>query len=309
MPLHVSFSAPAKINLSLDIVGRRPDGYHLLATVMQSIDLADQVTITVFEQHGDGEPIHIRCTQVGIPRDKQNTVWKAAALFCDAAALDLSPASGFGLRIDLDKRVPAAAGLGGGSSDAAAVLRALDFLFPGRVGPSDLDRLALEVGADVPFCLHGGTLFCEGIGERLTDLPPWPGLPLLLCAPSSPLLTRQVFAAYRESHMIARPDTAAVLRAVRTRNLTALADSSANVLEAVSIAQLPQLSSIKANLLDCGAVMAQMSGSGPAVYGLFASDEACRQAADAMKHRLPDDVRLFACHTVAAGPQQLRDGG
>ncbi|NLO36629.1 MAG: 4-(cytidine 5'-diphospho)-2-C-methyl-D-erythritol kinase [Clostridiaceae bacterium] len=308
MPLQVTFSAPAKINLSLDIVGQRPDGYHLLATVMQSIDLSDRVTLTVLRQNEHAEAIRVRSTQTDLPRDSRNTAFRAAALFCDAADLDLRPGTGIGLHIDLEKHIPVAAGLGGGSSDAAAVLLALDALFPGRVTAGERDRLALQVGADVPFCLHGGTVLCEGIGERLTALPAWPGLPVLLCAPASPLLTRHVFAAYRENRCQPGPDTAAVLRAVQTRNLKALADSTANVLEAVSMFLLPQLATIKDALLACGAEMAQMSGSGPAVFGLFASEEACREAADRLRQRLPADVRLFVCRSQTAGPQQIRDG-
>lgn len=285
--------APAKINLSLDVTGKRGDGYHLLSTVMQSIGLADRVTVSL-EPRLKG--IRLACGRARIPADSRNTAWRAAALFCEAAGL------ADGIAIEIEKRIPTAAGLAGGSSDAAAVLYALDCLLPNRVTRDQLFELAARIGADVPFCLQGGTILCEGIGEILTPQPPWPDIPVLLCKPSFGMSTPWVFSRFRLDAPGHRPDQPAVLAALATRDLSALAKSTANVLESVSLAARPELSEIKRQLTAAGAVVTLMSGSGPTVFGLFSSETACLAARDLLTAGLPADTMVITTRTIAAGP-------
>jgi 4-diphosphocytidyl-2-C-methyl-D-erythritol kinase len=300
----LTIMAPAKINLSLDVVGKRPDGYHLLSTVMQSVDLADIVDLEVSGTGSGSARIVLTCDQAGLPLDNKNTARKAAALFMSHKALHSYADSGILLKIHLQKNIPVAAGLAGGSADAAAVLFGLNQLMPSRLTGSEIDEIALMCGADVPFCLHGGTVLCEGIGEILTPLAPWKDLPVLLCCPGKALLTAQVFAAYKESGPVKRPETEAVLVAIRDRDLAALAACTANTLESVSLNLLPELAAIKSQLMASGARVAQMSGSGPAVFGLFASLEACQDARMALMTVLPQ-VRLIECRSLADGPRLL----
>jgi len=284
---------PAKINLSLDVTGKRADGYHLLATVMQSIGLYDRLTISLDrEQKG----IRLSCGRAPIPSDSRNTAWRAAALFCEATGLS------DGIRIDIDKKIPTAAGLAGGSSDAAAVLFALSRLLPATISHEKLLSLAAQIGADVPFCLTGGTVLCEGIGEILTPLAPWPELPVLLIKPAFGMSTPWVFSRFRLEAPGRRPDRPAVLEAVAQRDLSMLAASTANVLESVSLAARPELAEIKNLLLTAGADLALMSGSGPSVFGLFAQQADCLSARDWLTSRLPADTIVIATQTTTAGP-------
>lgn len=305
----LTIMAPAKINLSLDVVGKRTDGYHLLSTVMQSVDLADVVYLDLSETNISDAGIAMTCDQAGLPLDHRNTAHKAASLFLSHAAVKPVADSGVLLKIHLQKKIPVAAGLAGGSADAAAVLFGLNRLIPDRLSGRELDEIALKCGADVPFCLHGGTMLCEGIGEILTPLPPWQDLHVLLCCPDAALLTAQVFAAYSGSGSSHRPDTDAVLTAVRDRDLAALAASTANALESVSLNLVPGLRTIKNQLRATGAIVVQMSGSGPAVFGLYASREACQNALEMLRDVLPQ-IRLIASRSLAAGPRliQMQNG-
>ncbi|MDW7655611.1 MAG: 4-(cytidine 5'-diphospho)-2-C-methyl-D-erythritol kinase [Bacillota bacterium] len=296
--------APAKINLSLDIVGKRSDGYHLLSTVMQSVDLADFVTLRLSSTGSGPVRIVLTCDQAALPLDDTNTAQKAAVLFMSHEALQAFADSGILLEIHLQKNIPVAAGLAGGSTDAAAVLFGLSQLIPNRLSSREVDKIALQTGADVPFCLHGGTMLCEGIGEILTRLPPWKDLSVLLCCPDQPLLTAHVFAAYNESESSDRPETDAVLAAIRNQDLAVLAACTANVLEPVSLNLLPELAIIKKQIMASGAKMAQMSGSGPTVFGLYGSHENCQDAADILRDVLPQ-IRLFSCRSLAEGPKLL----
>ncbi len=284
---------PAKINLSLDVVGRRADGYHLLSTIMQSIDLTDRITVGLDKS---GQGIRLSCGRAPIPSDSRNTAWRAAALFREAA--DFAS----GLQIDIQKKIPSAAGLAGGSADAAAVLFALDLLLPGRLSRQHLFELAARVGADVPFCLQGGTVLCEGIGEKLTPLPAWEGLSVLLCKPNFGMRTPWVFSQFSLENPGRRPEQHAVAAAIQQQDLAALADATANVLESVSLVAKPELAAIKNHLTAAGAICSLMSGSGPTVFGLFNDPEACRAAKTALTAKLPHDTMLFTTRTLAAGP-------
>lgn len=289
---------PGKINLSLDVVGRRADGYHLLSTVMQSLDLADRVTVGL---EPGGQDIRLTCSRQGIPLDSRNTAWKAARLFLDTAGVSA------GVTIYLDKQIPASAGLAGGSADAAAVLLALDRLCPDRLTRPGLFSLAARIGADVPFCLQGGTVLCEGIGERLSPLPSFGQVPVLLCKPDFGLSTPWVFGRLNLQRLGRRPDQLTVLECLRQGDLAKLSKVTANVLESVSLPVYPVLQKLKKELRAAGAAMSLMSGSGPTVFGLFYDPADCESARVRLTARCPSGILFLATRTCETGPTILPD--
>lgn len=288
----LTLNTAAKINLSLDVVGKRADGYHLLSTVMQSVSLADQVYLELDKQ---GSGLILLCDTPGIPLDEQNTACRAARLFLDATGIDA------GVRIYIEKKIPAAAGLAGGSSDAAAVLFGLSELCDHPLDAPVLFGLAERIGADVPFCLLGGTALCEGIGEILTPLPAFDGLSVLLVKPDFGLSTPWVFSQLDLARLGSRPDQPALIDAMRQRDLEAMRQATANVLESVSIKAHPVLNEIRGRLTQLGAGLAMMSGSGPTVFGLFADSETCDQAMAILRAEWPDSLSLYRTVTQASG--------
>lgn len=262
--MQLTLAAPAKVNLHLKVLGRRADGYHELLTLMQPLDLADEVTVRL-----GGRGLVLQCDRPELD-GPDNLAWRAAAAWYAAAGREPSA------RIGLAKRVPLAAGLGGGSSDAAAVLLALNALHNGLLPPERLAALAAGLGADVAFFLAGETALCAGVGERVR---PWPDFPLLdyvLVNPGFAVSTAWVYAQL---------DLAWTKNGGRTRmgcssgsSLT-LAEILVNDLELATLAAHPELSGIKQRLMDLGARGALMSGSGPTVFGVFAGPQAARAAA------------------------------
>lgn len=289
--IHVT--APAKINLSLDITGRREDGYHLLSTVMQSLSLADHLTVSV-DTGRTG--IGLACDRPDIPCDRRNTAWRAAELFLEAVG------ETFAVEIEITKKIPSAAGLAGGSSDAAAVLIALHHLLPGRLNLSQLHELALRIGADVPFCLQGGTVLCEGIGDKLKLLSPFSGVPLLLLNPGFDVSTAWAFRAFDQTSPACRPQTGQVIQAMRDRDLKRIAESAVNVLQPVTFAAWPQLNGLTDQLQRTGASVCQMSGSGPTLFALYETIERRDAARQTLMDQLPPTTRLIACETRSNGP-------
>ncbi len=264
----VRLRAHAKVNYALDVVGVRPDGYHELRTVMQSISLADEVEIgrisEGFELRVD--PPH---TDVG-PREK-NTAYRAWRLLCDCLGEELP------VRIALRKNIPAGAGLGGGSADAAAVLRGLDGLFGLGLSVEEMRDVGKEIGADVPFCVSGGTALGEGVGEILSPAPSPPDHRLLVVKPRRGADTAKVYRAYDASS--AGGDVAdRVLSALRSGDLAGLAGALGNDLAPVARAMVPEVAELERNLLEAGAMGASMTGSGTAVYGLFRDEDAALRA-------------------------------
>ena len=295
--------APAKINLSLDVIGRREDGYHLLSTVMQSLQLADRISLTV-DLIKPG--IVLSCDQSGLPNDHRNTAWRAADLFCRSTGL--SGQTDTGIKIEIEKMIPVEAGLAGGSADAAAVLFGLDQLYPGLVHKDQLFEMAARVGADVPFCLLGGTALCEGIGERLTPLPAWKDLPVLLCKPAGGLLTSWVFSRLKIDAIGYHPDQAGVLDAIRNQDTKALARSTANVLESISFPAMPDLVRIRQVMLDHGAALAMMSGSGPTVFGIFMDQGQITSASVALQKLHMPGIILVVTKSSDRGPHPVSPG-
>ena len=279
----MELSANAKINLTLDILRKREDGYHDLQMVMQSVTLADTLTV-VPAQGAEGQALtnlHF------LPTGGKNLAQMAAAAFRQATGL------GGEVDVSIQKRIPVCAGLAGGSADAAAVLRAMNELSGTGLSRTGLAEIGEKVGSDVPFCVLGGTALAEGRGERLTSLPPLPLCHIVICKPRFSISTPQLFGRVNVRKIVRRPDTAGVIAALEAGDLAGVARRMYNVFEDVlEHRRASEIREIKAVLIDCGALGASMSGSGPSVFGLF-DREADAQTAYA---RLRENYRdVFLC--------------
>ena len=283
----MEIQAFAKLNLTLDILGKREDGYHDLRMVMQSITLAD--TLTLEENRGEG--LRVSANLRFLPTGEKNLAAAAALRFWEA--LGREPEN---LDIRIEKRIPVCAGMAGGSSDAAAVLRALNQRAGEPFSPKELARLGERVGSDVPYCVLGGTALAEGRGEVLTPLPPLPRCWVVACKPDFPISTPELFAQADRVKLRRRPDTAGLVAALEAGDLGGVARRMYNVFEDVLPARLyTRVAEIKNILIQCGALGANMSGSGPTAFGLFDRLEAAQEARACLAQRYRD---TFLCETV-----------
>jgi len=262
--------AYAKLNLSLDVLGKRSDGFHDLRMVMQSVALFDDIYVELT----DGE-FSAATNRSYIPCDDRNVAVKAAQAFFEALGM-----GGVGAFIRITKRIPVCAGLGGGSSDAAAVLRALNRLTNAGFSAEDLRNIAKTVGSDVPFCVTGGTVLGEGRGDELSPLSPLPGCAVVICMPGFSSSTPELFARIDSRVSRCRPDTDGLLAAVAAGNLPGVARRMYNVFEDVLGRRGDEVKKIKNRLLDAGAMGAVMSGTGSAVFGLFGDETEAAAARD-----------------------------
>ena len=279
--------AYAKMNLSLDILGKRPDGYHELRMVMQSISLADTLTLT---EHG-GEGLRVRANLHFLPTGERNLAAAAALRFWEARGQEPED-----LDIAIEKRIPVCAGMAGGSSDAAAVLRALNARAGEPFSPRELAKVGERVGSDVPYCVLGGTALAEGRGEVLTPLPPLPRCWVVVCKPDFPVSTPELFAQADRVKLRRRPDTKGILAALEAGDLGGVARRMYNVFEDVMPRRLyVRVAEIKNELIQRGALGANMSGSGPTAFGLFDRRGAAEEALSALRERYRD---TFLCETV-----------
>lgn len=268
----VSLPAYAKLNLTLDILRRRPDGYHDLRMVMQQVGLHDDVTVAP----ADGEDIVCRCG--GVPGDESNLAVKAARTFFSETGVEPR-----GLVIDIEKRIPVQAGLAGGSADAAATLRALRKLLRPELLGEELERIAAMVGSDVPFCVRGGTALAEGRGERLTTLRSAPVMHVVLCKPGFSISTPELFARVRVSELWSGPDTQGMLAALHRGDAEGVLSRVKNVFEGVLPPEYEEVFLLKMRLRALGAEAAAMTGSGPTVFGLFRDENAAQEAYEALE--------------------------
>lgn len=283
----MEIQAFAKLNLTLDILGKREDGYHDLRMVMQSITLAD--TLTLEENQGEG--LRVSANLRFLPTGEKNLAAAAALRFWEA--LGREPED---LDIRIEKRIPVCAGMAGGSSDAAAVLRALNQRAGEPFAPKELARLGERVGSDVPYCVLGGTALAEGRGEVLTPLAPLPRCWVVACKPDFPISTPELFAQADRVKLRRRPDTAGLVAALEAGDLGGVARRMYNVFEDVLPARLyTRVAEIKNVLIQCGALGANMSGSGPTAFGLFDRLEAAQEARACLAQRYRD---TFLCETV-----------
>lgn len=250
--------AYGKINISLDVVGKREDGYHLLKMIMQNVDLYDSLS---FQKCNKG--INISCNKPYIPTDEKNLVYKATQLFMDT--YDIHE----GINIYLKKNIPVAAGMAGGSADAAAVFKALTKIFNIDVDDDELMKLGVRIGADVPYCIIGGTALCEGIGEIITPLTPFKNQILVLVKPNFGVSTKEVFKNLDVSKIFKHPDTGAIIKAMEENKLEDVCNGMRNLLENVTLRKYPVLKRIKEDMIKMGAMGAMMSGSGPTIFAFF----------------------------------------
>lgn len=269
--------APAKLNLTLDVGARRPDGYHDITSIMHSVALCDRLTL---RETGGGQ-LSLACQGVELPTGPENLVWRAAETFFRETGL-ICP----GIDMQLEKHIPSQAGLGGGSSDAAAALRGLRRLYAPSLPDEALEQMAARVGSDVPYCVRGGTALAQGRGERLTRLPELRGCCFVIVKPD---LACSTAAMYRQLDAItiqARPDSAAMIRALEQGDPEAVCRLVGNVFEQALPADC-EVFAIRRRLLALGAGAACMTGSGSAVMGLFLRPEAARAAAEALRADFP----------------------
>lgn len=255
----MKIKAYAKINISLDIVGKREsDGYHLLKMIMQNIDLYDEISI-----EKQKEDITISCNKSYVPTDSRNLAYKAASLFKETYNIE------DGVHIDIVKNIPVSAGLAGGSTDAAAVLKLMNKIFKVNASNEELMALGLKLGADIPYCINGGTALCEGIGEKITTLAPFKDKILVLVKPSFGVSTKEVYKAFNLDRVRIHPKTENLIEAMEQDNLYYVANNMKNLLENVTLRKHNILIKIKEDMNRYGAVGSMMSGSGPSVFAFF----------------------------------------
>ncbi|MBS7240216.1 MAG: 4-(cytidine 5'-diphospho)-2-C-methyl-D-erythritol kinase [Acetatifactor sp.] len=268
----LKLNAYAKINLGLDVIGRLPNGYHEVKMIMQSVGICDELT---FEKQPSG--ITVTTDSGELPTDENNLIYRAAKLLLDTCAVKE------GVRIHLTKRIPIAAGMAGGSTDAAATLKAVNQLFRFGKTKEELMELGVKIGADVPYCILGGTALAEGIGERLTPLPPMPNCHLLVAKPDINVSTKYVYTTLDAAPILFHPDIDGMTAAILAGDLTGITAKLGNVLETVTVPAHPIISKIKEKFLELGSDGVLMSGSGPTVFGIFSDKTAAEKAYASMK--------------------------
>ena len=269
----ISVKALAKINLGLDVVRRREDGYHEVRMIMQTIHLFDRLEIS---KNTSGQ-ITMETNLAFLPTNENNLVCKAAKLLTDEFGIK------DGVHVWLHKHIPVAAGMAGGSTDTAAVLYGMNRIFDLGLSKEELMERGVKIGADVPYCVMRGTALAEGIGEKLTKLPPMVKCPVLIAKPQINVSTKFVYENLKLDADTEHPDIDRLVADIREKNLTKIAADMGNVLETVTIPAYPVIADIKENMLQNGAVNAMMSGSGPTVFGLFEKEADAVQAYEAMK--------------------------
>ncbi len=269
----ISLKALAKINLGLDVVRRREDGYHEVRMVMQTIHLYDRLEMEKTATPG----IELSTNLSYLPVNENNLVYRAGKLLMDEFGI------AEGIKVYLNKRIPVAAGMAGGSTDAAAMLYGMNELFELGLSREQLMERGVKIGADVPYCLMRGTALAEGIGEKLTPLAPMIKCPVLIAKPAISVSTKFVYQKLKLDADTKHPDIDRLIKDIRAQDLGAIAGDMGNVLESVTIPNYPVIAQIKEQMMDSGAINAMMSGSGPTVFGLFEEEETAQAAYQKMK--------------------------
>ena len=273
---HLSLKAYGKINLGLDVLRRREDGYHDVRMIMQTVGIFDRVDLIWKEEPG----IQVETNLYYLPTNENNLVYKAAKLLMDEFQVQE------GLLIRLRKFIPVAAGMAGGSSDAAAVLFGVNKMFRLGLTTEELMERGVKIGADVPYCILRGTALSEGIGEVLTSLPPVPQCQVLVAKPGINVSTKFVYENLHANDLRPEqhPDSDGMIRAIKAQDLQGIADKLGNVLETVTVKEYPVIQEIKDKMLEFGAIGSLMSGSGPTVFGLFTNPKAAQQAYEELRY-------------------------
>ena len=278
--------AYAKINLTLDVLGKREDGYHDLKSVMQTVSLHDSLEIDV----GTGQPWKLICERPGIPCDERNLAWKAAKLYCDSMGIDPE-----GITIRIEKIIPSGAGMGGGSADAAAVLRALNRHYGDLLTMEELAQLSARIGSDIPFCVVGGTRMCEGRGEVMRPLPDCPECVIVGCKPEFSVSTPELFRKIDSVQILKHPDNDSMERAIGAGDIQAVARQIYNVFDPVVSSMRHEIGHIKGIGNAHGALASQMTGSGSVVFAVMPD---LASAEDAMAELKESYSQVFLCKPV-----------
>lgn len=271
----IELKSLAKINLGLDVLGRRENGYHDVRMIMQSIYLYDEVKIKRTKNPG----IEIKTNLYFLPTGKENIAYKAAEMLIEEFHIEE------GVHITLNKHIPVAAGMAGGSSNAAAVLFGMNKMFNLKLTQTELMERGVKLGADVPYCIMRGTVLAEGIGEELTTLSPMPKCFVLIAKPPISVSTKVVYEALDSKELVEHPDIDGLIEGLEKQDLKTIASCMGNVLEDVTIPMHPIIEEIKQEMKNAGALNAMMSGSGPTVFGLFETKAAARKAQDRIRRK------------------------
>ena len=285
--MKVTYDAAGKINLMLDILAKLDNGYHSLFMLMQSVDLFDTVSV----ESTDSKIIEITCSEKNLPCDNTNIAYKAAEAFYKETGIKLS-----GLKIHIEKRIPFAAGMAGGSADAAAVIAALNDIHETELDERKLNSIGVRVGADVPFCLKGGTCLAQNVGEILSPLPQIPNCFIVLAKPERGVSTKEAFKAFDSGVNIRHLDTYGMLYAASKGDLYEICKRTKNVFE--QLIEVPERVPIKSIMNRHGALAACMSGSGPTVYGIFDDESKALSAAEGLRSVAKD---IFVTHPAKSG--------
>ena len=289
----ITIAAPAKINLSLDITGKLENGYHALDTIMQTISIEDKITLAK-----TGRQISVLCDHPQVPQGNGNICHKAAEAFFEKTALE------GGVIITIDKNIPVAAGLAGGSSDAAAVIKGLNLLYGTGLTQREMCEIGLKCGADVPYCIVAGTCRAKGIGEKLTKLPSFAGVYIVLVVPDFFVSTAWAYKNYDLNSPDEKPRTEELISYIRGRDIKNTAERMANVLESVTAKKAPEIREIKNDIKKSGACGSVMSGSGPSVFGLFENEEKARIAFSVIREKYN---RSYLTLTVDGGVKEWQN--
>ena len=285
----IKLKALGKINLGLDVLGRRPNGYHDVRMVMQTVYLYDQILL----EKTDKEGISLETNLFYLPVNENNLAYRAAKMLIDEFTIKE------GVHISLEKHIPVAAGMAGGSSNAAAVLYGMNRLFQLGLTDQELMDRSVQLGADVPYCIMRGTVLAEGIGEKLTPLPAMPKCHVLLAKPPISVSTQKVYEKLDAQEVTKHPDIDGILLGLQTGDLEKITSSMGNVLENVTITEYPQIESIKDVMKEEGALNAMMSGSGPTVFGIYDDKMLARRAAARIREeQLAKQVHVTTMHNA-----------
>ena len=277
--------AYAKINIALDVVGKREDGYHLLKMIMQTVDLYDVIEIIKTSSND----IKLICNKPYVPTDERNLAYKAANLFKQTYNINE------GVSINLIKNIPVSAGMAGGSTDAAAVLKLMNRLFNINATDEELRILGLKLGADVPYCINGGTALCEGIGEKITQLKPFKNKIVVIVKPPFGVSTKDVYKSFDLSKVIYHPRVDEIIKAMNNDDIHFVANNMKNLLENVTLRKHRVISNIKEEFRSLDAIGTMMSGSGPTVFALFDDMLKAQKCYDEMKKKYKD---VFISRTI-----------
>ena len=280
----MKIKAYGKVNISLDVVGKREDGYHLLSMIMQNIDLYDEIEV---EKQECG--IILECNKSYVPVDNRNLAYKAAEIFKER--YDIVD----GVKINIEKNIPVSAGLAGGSTDAAAVLKVMNELFNVNATEEELMELGLKLGADIPYCIHGGTALCEGIGEIITPIKSFRDKIIVLVKPAFGVSTKEVYKNFNLEKVKQHPKTAEIINAIENDDLNFVASNMKNLLENVTLRKHKILIKIKEEMNACGAINSMMSGSGPTVFAFFDDMLKAQRCFEKMKKKYSD---VFITRTI-----------